>query len=173
MLPSIVKVKADVVEQDPAETGKRAILNLGHTLGHAVEGVSQKLTTGADTILHGEAVGVGMMFAVFLSTKLSGLSVVHAEARINILKTVSKVNARSALKAFFAGNDPSSPNIIEELQRFIIQDKKATDTAQDQSQWILLTTSGQVEGPSLGTWTYTLDMLAFPGLWQEFLKIYC
>jgi 3-dehydroquinate synthetase len=172
-LPSIVKVKADVVEQDPAETGKRAILNLGHTLGHAVEGVSQKLTKDADTILHGEAVGVGMMFAIFLSTKLSGLAVTDASSRINILKLVSKVSNQSVLKTFFAGKDPGSSEVISELQRFITQDKKATGTAQSQSQWILFTSSGEVKGPSNHTWTYTLDMSSFPSLWQEFLKIYC
>ncbi len=47
-------IKKDVVETDPKETGLRKILNFGHTIGHAVE-VSSNL-------LHGEAVGVGMLY---------------------------------------------------------------------------------------------------------------
>jgi 3-dehydroquinate synthetase len=172
-LPNIIKVKADVVEKDPAETGQRAILNLGHTLGHAVEGVSQKFTAGQNTILHGEAVGVGMMFAAFLSTKISGLSVSDADARIGILKQVSKVNAKTKLKTFFGDKEPASPEIINELQRFITQDKKATDNSPEQSHWILFNGKGEVKGPTPKSWTYSLDMPSFPSLWLEFLKNYC
>lgn len=173
VLPTIIKVKADVVEQDPAETGKRAILNLGHTLGHAIEGLSQKLTTGSATILHGEAVGVGMMFALYLSTKLSGLPNEEADKRVNILKLVSEVNSRTSLQIFFAGKDPASTDVIVELQSFINQDKKATSSGRDESQWILLGSSGEVKGPSQTTWTYALDMSQFPTMWTEFLKNYC
>ncbi len=172
-LPNIIKVKADVVEQDPAEIGQRAILNLGHTLGHAFEGVSQKFTTGKNTILHGEAVGVGMMFAAFLSTKLSGLSESDANARIDILKHVSDVNSKPKLKTFFGDKEPTSPEVIRELQQFIIQDKKATDNSPGQSQWILFNSKGEVRGPSPKNWTYTLEMSSFPSLWVDFLKNYC
>ncbi len=172
VLPSVVTVKAKVVEQDPAETGKRAILNLGHTLGHAIEGVSQKLTTGNDTILHGEAVGVGMMFAMFLSTKISGLPHAAAEERINILKLISFKNNDSSLEGFFAGKNPASDEIIGELRRYITQDKKTLNSSSEQSQWILLASNGEVGGSSTG-WTYNLQMVSFPTLWREFLKIYC
>lgn len=52
-----VQVKVDVVSEDPLEQGRRAILNLGHTFGHAFEQVS------GFRIRHGEAVGVGMICA--------------------------------------------------------------------------------------------------------------
>jgi len=53
------RLKADVVEADETEvTGRRAILNYGHTFGHAVESV-----TGYGTVLHGEAVSIGMTAA--------------------------------------------------------------------------------------------------------------
>lgn len=173
VLPTIIKVKADVVEQDPAETGKRAILNLGHTLGHAIEGLSQKLTTGSATILHGEAVGVGLMFSLYLSTKLSGLPIEEADKRVNILKLVSEVNSRTSLQTFFAGKDPAGTEVINELQSFINQDKKASSSSRDESQWILLGFSGEVKGPSQANWTYALEMSQFPTLWTEFLKNYC
>ncbi len=56
------RVKADVVQQDEREEHLRAILNFGHTLGHLVE-----THTGYEAYLHGEAVGVGMLFAAYAS----------------------------------------------------------------------------------------------------------
>ena len=56
--------KARVVEQDERETGLRAILNLGHTFGHAIETVM-----GYGKWLHGEAVAVGMVMAIDLSIR--------------------------------------------------------------------------------------------------------
>jgi 3-dehydroquinate synthase len=60
------QLKAQVVEQDEFETtGIRALLNFGHTLGHAVEKV-----TGYGYLLHGEAVAIGMVFACRLAERL-------------------------------------------------------------------------------------------------------
>jgi 3-dehydroquinate synthase len=55
-------IKAEVVEQDEREEGMRAILNFGHTLGHALETVA-----GYQRLLHGEAVAIGMVAATILS----------------------------------------------------------------------------------------------------------
>lgn len=60
-----VQVKIDIIEQDPYETGRRAVLNLGHTLGHALEKVSHF------RLRHGEAVALGMIAAAQLSLRLS------------------------------------------------------------------------------------------------------
>lgn len=57
--------KAEVVARDELETGERALLNLGHTFGHAIEGA-----LGFGSWLHGEAVGVGMLLAAMLSHEL-------------------------------------------------------------------------------------------------------
>ncbi|MFC4259087.1 3-dehydroquinate synthase [Marinobacter lacisalsi] len=57
--------KADVVAQDEREEGLRAILNLGHTFGHAIE-----THAGYGNWLHGEAVGAGMVMAADLSKRL-------------------------------------------------------------------------------------------------------
>ena len=54
--------KADIVAQDELEAGKRALLNLGHTFGHAIEN-----TLGYGNYLHGEAISVGMLMAAKLS----------------------------------------------------------------------------------------------------------
>jgi 3-dehydroquinate synthase len=61
------RAKAEVVSSDERESGRRAVLNYGHTVGHALEAV-----TGYETMLHGEAVAAGMRVAGRLSTGLLG-----------------------------------------------------------------------------------------------------
>lgn len=56
------EMKAEIVAEDEKEKGKRALLNLGHTLGHAIETL-----TGYEKIHHGEAVSMGMVYAALLS----------------------------------------------------------------------------------------------------------
>lgn len=63
------QIKADIVNKDEKEQGVRALLNLGHTFGHAIE---QNL--GFGTVLHGEAVAIGMLLAAQLSAELKHLS---------------------------------------------------------------------------------------------------
>jgi 3-dehydroquinate synthase len=62
------EIKADVVSQDEKESGIRAILNLGHTFGHAIEAAQ-----GYGNWLHGEAVAAGMVVALELSSQLGWL----------------------------------------------------------------------------------------------------
>ena len=59
-----VRVKADVVASDETESGRRAILNFGHTVGHALEAAS------GYGLLHGEAVALGMVAALDLGAVL-------------------------------------------------------------------------------------------------------
>jgi len=60
--------KAHVVATDPREQGMRAVLNLGHSIGHAIEAAA-----GFTGISHGEAVAVGLLPALWLSGKVAGL----------------------------------------------------------------------------------------------------
>lgn len=68
------EVKAEVVSQDETETGLRAILNFGHTIGHGLEAISSY-----GKYLHGEAISIGQVAAAHLSAHLSGLSVPEVE----------------------------------------------------------------------------------------------
>ncbi|WP_045234180.1 3-dehydroquinate synthase [Deinococcus pimensis] len=70
-----VRVKADVVTRDPREAGERAFLNLGHTLAHALEAVTDHAVT------HGEAVGYGLHYAAILSRDLGGADLTALTAR--------------------------------------------------------------------------------------------
>ncbi len=62
------EIKAEVVGQDETESGLRAILNFGHTIGHAIENIS-----GYGKYLHGEAISIGQIAAAELSAKVLGL----------------------------------------------------------------------------------------------------
>ena len=73
------EIKATVVGQDEREQNVRAILNFGHTFGHAIEAA-----TAYQTYLHGEAVGLGMLIAASLSHRL-GLIDAAAMGRIRAL----------------------------------------------------------------------------------------
>jgi 3-dehydroquinate synthase len=68
------EIKAWVVGQDERETGLRAILNFGHTFGHAIEA-----GLGFGTWLHGEAVGCGMVMAADLSHRLGLIDAAYAQ----------------------------------------------------------------------------------------------
>src|SRR5207247_6452299 len=72
MLAAVVsrccEIKAEVVRQDEHEGGRRAILNFGHTIGHALEAISHY-----GKYLHGEAISIGQVAAAKLSADVLGL----------------------------------------------------------------------------------------------------
>ncbi len=71
--------KARLIEEDEREDGRRALLNLGHTFGHAIEAAA-----GYGNVLHGEAVAIGMCMAADMSCNL-GLLAEGASKRIRLL----------------------------------------------------------------------------------------
>lgn len=108
------KAKAAIVEADEREHGKRALLNLGHTFGHALEAAA-----GYDgTLLHGEGVAIGTMMAFDLSVEMGLCS--QADAR----------RVREHFKAMglpvHAGNIGLTAN-VDDLIATMQRDKKAVD----------------------------------------------
>jgi 3-dehydroquinate synthase len=80
------RLKADVVEQDEREeTGVRAILNYGHTFGHALE-----TATGYEQLLHGEGVAIGMLCAARLAQRLGRVDAAFTQ-RLRDLLTALKL----------------------------------------------------------------------------------
>lgn len=73
-----VRVKAVHVDADETETGVRAHLNLGHTIGHGIE--------YASALSHGESVGLGLIAAAAISEKLLGFA--HTEAVVSTIETM-------------------------------------------------------------------------------------
>ena len=68
MLETSINIKKAIVEKDPFENGDRALLNLGHSIGHALESYF------AGEYVHGEAVALGCVAAAFISWKLNKIS---------------------------------------------------------------------------------------------------
>ena len=77
-----IAIKARVVEADEFETiGIRALLNFGHTIGHGIEA-----SVPYGTMLHGEAISLGIRAALYLSEKKSGLTADQSERVLSLLK---------------------------------------------------------------------------------------
>ena len=74
------EIKAEVVSQDEKEVGLRAILNFGHTLGHAIEAV-----TTYTSFLHGEAVVHGIKAALYLSHRLGSFTLERVDEYVDVL----------------------------------------------------------------------------------------
>jgi 3-dehydroquinate synthase len=75
------EIKADVVGRDETEGGVRAILNFGHTIGHALEAVSRY-----GRFLHGEAIAIGQVMAARLSCETLGLPMVEASRVVRLFE---------------------------------------------------------------------------------------
>lgn len=78
------EIKADVVAADEREKGQRALLNLGHTFGHAIE-----TAMGYGNWLHGEAVGCGMLMAAEMSARLGWLTPEDVQRTQTLLEKAS------------------------------------------------------------------------------------
>jgi 3-dehydroquinate synthase len=101
------RIKADVVERDEREGGLRRVLNLGHTIGHALEAV-----TGYRRFTHGEAVGWGLVGAAFIARRRGLLPEASFDA---IASAVDHVGPRPRV------SDLKAKEVLEALGR----DKKA------------------------------------------------
>ncbi|MCX7616345.1 3-dehydroquinate synthase [Tepidiforma sp.] len=76
-----VAIKAAIVSEDERESGRRTLLNYGHTVGHAIEAV-----TGYETWLHGEAVAIGMRAAGIISVELGLLPPAEFERQQTLIR---------------------------------------------------------------------------------------
>lgn len=101
-----VIIKRNVVEEDPFENGLRKTLNFGHTLGHAIESYFLS-NPNKITLLHGEAIAVGMILASYISTELVGFPK-------ETTNSIKKLFHSYYDKVIFEESD--YPNIIELLK---------------------------------------------------------
>ena len=104
-------LKYEIVSQDERENGTRRILNFGHTIGHAIEAVDQR--KNRQKYMHGEAVAVGMMYAV-------ALSVIYAQWGETLLPRLKKLYEQLSLPA-------KLPCSIDDLCTMMLLDKKRED----------------------------------------------
>jgi len=119
------KMKAKIVKEDEYEQGKRVLLNLGHTFGHAFE---KSVNTNGDgqSILHGEAIGIGICLAAKLSEDFE-------ESNIEDSIAIEKLVADFGLPTNIL--DISKNLKISEVIKFMKHDKKRND---DKNTLILL-----------------------------------
>ena len=134
MIAQSCRIKRDIVAQDEKEHGVRALLNFGHTFGHAIEN-----SLGYGVWLHGEAVAIGMRMAANLSKRM-GLIDETAVTRINIVLDQadlpqvlpSQLNC-DRLHAAMQGDKKILANrlrfiLLEKIGSGIISDQVDTDT---------------------------------------------
>jgi 3-dehydroquinate synthase len=100
--------KAAIVARDERESGERALLNFGHTYGHALETIGEY-----QTLLHGEAIAIGMVMAARLSARLGWADAADAERLRQLLESLGLPTARPG---------DASPQRMVELMRL---DKKS------------------------------------------------
>jgi 3-dehydroquinate synthase len=124
------EIKADVVSQDEREGGLRAILNFGHTLGHAIENVC-----GYGEWLHGEAISIGMVYAARISEQRHGFPAADTDRLIALLRAFD-------LPVTWQGLD------FAPLYEAMTVDKKAADA---HPQFVLARSLGNVGLPEAVT----------------------
>jgi len=107
--------KADIVARDERETGDRALLNLGHTFGHALEAA----TGFSDRLVHGEGVAIGMALAFNLSVKL-GLA--PSQDAVRFKRHLKAIGLPSTI-----GEIPGPRASADELVGHMAHDKKVSD----------------------------------------------
>ncbi|MBR1552891.1 MAG: 3-dehydroquinate synthase, partial [Schwartzia sp.] len=121
------EIKAEVVAEDEKETGLRAILNFGHTLGHAIEKETRFVRYN-----HGEAVAVGMMGAAYLSRELGMAGDTEVARLRGLLEKFSlPIQAEGCTE--------------DGMYAAIFHDKKAVD---GKVKWILMEGIGRVRAVS-------------------------
>jgi 3-dehydroquinate synthase len=115
VIAASIRMKAEVVNTDERESGLRMILNLGHTVGHALE-----QATGYRTLLHGEAVGWGMVAALWLARKRGTISAAQFERLERLIHRygpLPAVRLRAGKVVAAAGGDKKN---VGGVRRFVL-----------------------------------------------------
>ncbi|MEX0347734.1 MAG: 3-dehydroquinate synthase [Rhizobiaceae bacterium] len=109
------RAKAEIVARDEREAGERALLNLGHTFGHALEAATNY---DSDRLVHGEGVAIGMVMAHRFSARLNQASPDDAERVETHLRSVGLPTSLNDI--------PGTLPDAEKLLSYIAQDKKVS-----------------------------------------------
>jgi len=126
LIQESIGIKQYIVQQDPLEQSMRKSLNFGHTFGHAIESLALR---NGDDLLHGEAVAFGMIYALKLSAKYTGLNVTSAKENIK------------KIEAIF-GSYPLNKEKLSQLIQLAKNDKKNEG---DQINFTLISSIGKFE----------------------------
>jgi len=108
MITECCQIKAEIIQKDEKENGNRALLNLGHTFGHAIESFGNY----DGKIIHGEAVAIGICMAFKFSNMSGFCSKADAERVINIFKKSKLPTSLKEIKNFSI----NTPEMIEKFK---------------------------------------------------------
>lgn len=141
------EIKGDVVSQDERESGLRAILNYGHTIGHAIETV-----TGYKKYLHGEAIAIGMCAEAVLSKRLSYAGEQDVQRIRALIESYglpvaipADIDLQSTLSAIQIDKKAVEGKLTCILPETIGSVKIATDVTADDMLWVLEHTQARAE----------------------------
>ena len=115
VIAASIRMKAGVVNRDERENGLRMILNLGHTVGHAIE-----QATRYKVLLHGEAVGWGMIAALYVAHRrgtITGAQAARLEKLIHLYGPLPPLKLRAAKLVAATGGDKKN---VGGVRRFVL-----------------------------------------------------
>ena len=115
VIAASIRMKAEVVKQDEREHGLRMILNLGHTVGHALE-----QATGYKALLHGEAVGWGMVAALYLARRRGTISSSQFERLENLIRLYGPLPALKLRVPKVVGATEGDKKNVGGVTRFVL-----------------------------------------------------
>ncbi|RJO70599.1 MAG: 3-dehydroquinate synthase [Myxococcales bacterium] len=138
-----VDIKSEIVGQDMHERGRRAVLNFGHSIGHAIEAASEY------GIPHGEAVGIGMVVEAMMAEKLCGFP---PDSRERFTHLLTKL-----------GFDLHVPYALETIFPFLRVDKKNRG---DRLRMALPTRFGEMACRD-GEWTVSVPFDVLEDIWPR------
>lgn len=162
-LHQAIKVKSNIIARDATEKGERTILNLGHTLAHGFEYIAHKYSR--HPIRHGEAVGLGILYAIIVSKSLKLLSNHEFEIIRQELERLNLIMSYEHLQAKLGVTSISNQSFIEELHSSLTHDKKNYG---HEIRWVLLEGIGKVYN-SDGSYTKAISHKQFLKSYGEFL----
>ncbi len=150
IIQTCCEMKAAIVSADEREKGKRALLNLGHTFGHAIE----REAGYNGSVLHGEAVALGCLMAMELSVRLG-----HSVTRAMMHTLTSHYNA-VGLPCRLSDLQHRKPWDAETLMYHTYQDKKSSHS---RLNFVVLNQIGQA------TMAYNVDADMVEAVFEEFI----
>lgn len=153
LLQKTAAIKTAIVQRDPYEQGERKILNLGHTLAHALEAVAQD---NGKQLRHGHAVAVGIAYIIRLSLALQKID------EFPLLTALSAALPTHAQLTATLG-DLHTAQLWTKIQHYIAQDKKRRGDA----CWILLQAATPL--PRAHATPQAVDSATLQKVWQQLL----
>jgi 3-dehydroquinate synthase len=171
ILPELINIKVNIVVADPTEVGQRAVLNLGHTMGHALEAISSDTHNyHFQVIEHGEAISVGICFAALLSRRLGLLSDADCDFVWEMFQVSQCLPSRILIENYMGTQDLNNQSLWDEILKKLLQDKKQTSSNKDRINFVLMSGIGKIFEPAPNVYAHGVTISQVRACWRELLK---